>query len=242
MNLDEELVHRHLQHLNIGPVAFEPDGNCPPDFLVDGRIAVEARRLNKNFGDPPRGLEHELFPLKRAVAKALKEAGPAQGSTWRVSYFFRRPLPEWSVVTSDLASMVREFLCQIQDPPRAIKRVWIELQFHASAAHSDLLIPTCFSDRDRNGWALPDLRDNLRLCIDEKTKKVEAFRHKYREWRLILVERVVGGDWLDEIDDLRSGLTSAGAFNRIRLINPDNAKLGVDVYPSPSAGPRRLGP
>ncbi|MEZ4719401.1 MAG: hypothetical protein R2851_25450 [Caldilineaceae bacterium] len=33
-------------------VVYEPDGNIPPDFLVDERIAIEVRRLNQNFVDP----------------------------------------------------------------------------------------------------------------------------------------------------------------------------------------------
>jgi len=45
MNDSERAISEYLDSLRIGGVQYEPDGNVPPDFLVDGRIAVEARRL-----------------------------------------------------------------------------------------------------------------------------------------------------------------------------------------------------
>ena len=59
MRRSEEAVDRFLRGLEVGDVRFEPDGNVPPDFLVDERIAVEARRLNQNelLGNGYRGLE-----------------------------------------------------------------------------------------------------------------------------------------------------------------------------------------
>lgn len=49
MNKDERIAERYLKSLNIGEVAYEPDGKIPPDFLVNGCIAVEVRRLNQHY-------------------------------------------------------------------------------------------------------------------------------------------------------------------------------------------------
>ena len=46
---DERIVESYLISLQIGKVVYEPDGKVPPDFLVDGRIAVEVRRLNQHY-------------------------------------------------------------------------------------------------------------------------------------------------------------------------------------------------
>lgn len=41
-------MYDYLSSLQLGPTVFEPDGKNPPDFLIAGRIAVEARRLNED--------------------------------------------------------------------------------------------------------------------------------------------------------------------------------------------------
>lgn len=56
MNKDERIAERYLKSLNIGEVAYEPDGKIPPDFLVNGCIAVEVRRLSE-FASVGQGLE-----------------------------------------------------------------------------------------------------------------------------------------------------------------------------------------
>ncbi len=48
MDQSESHARDYLEHLGLGRVVYQPDGNVPPDFLVDGRIAVEVRRLNEN--------------------------------------------------------------------------------------------------------------------------------------------------------------------------------------------------
>jgi len=49
MDDSEIVVRQHLEHLGFKSIIYEPDGNIPPDFLVEGRIAVEVRRLNQNY-------------------------------------------------------------------------------------------------------------------------------------------------------------------------------------------------
>ena len=45
-NEDEKIVYKYLQSLGYTDIIYEPDGNIPPDFLIDDTIAVEVRRLN----------------------------------------------------------------------------------------------------------------------------------------------------------------------------------------------------
>ena len=65
MDATEKLVAKHLKHRGYANVVYEPDGNIPPDFLVDGTIAIEVRRLNQNHFDGPdaKGLEEVAIPL-----------------------------------------------------------------------------------------------------------------------------------------------------------------------------------
>jgi len=48
MDSSERIVYQYLSYQGFSDVAYEPDGNVPPDFLLNGRIAVEVRRLNQN--------------------------------------------------------------------------------------------------------------------------------------------------------------------------------------------------
>jgi hypothetical protein len=65
MNREEKIAEAYLKSLGFKNVVFEPDGNIPPDFSMDGRIAVEVRRLNQHFftKDEVRGLEEGRLPL-----------------------------------------------------------------------------------------------------------------------------------------------------------------------------------
>ncbi len=70
MNKDEKEVENYLKTLNPISLQFEPEGkDTTPDFLLDNKIAIEARRLNKNYfnGDIVHGqesLEKPIFDYK----------------------------------------------------------------------------------------------------------------------------------------------------------------------------------
>ena len=67
MDETERIVLAHLTHRGFTDVVYEPDGNIPPDFLVNGSIAIEVRRLNQNYfeGADAQGLgaTDAVFPL-----------------------------------------------------------------------------------------------------------------------------------------------------------------------------------
>ena len=48
MRQSERIVADFLVRRGYADVRYEPDGNVPPDFLVDDRIAVEAGVLNQH--------------------------------------------------------------------------------------------------------------------------------------------------------------------------------------------------
>ena len=81
MDDSEKLVEEFLIDRGFSNVIYEPDGKVPPDFLVNGRIAVEVRRLNQNeeMDEGYRGLEEVAIPLKvalRKIASSAKSVGP----------------------------------------------------------------------------------------------------------------------------------------------------------------------
>jgi len=95
MDESEQKAQIFLESLGYSNISPEPDGNIPPDLLVDKTIAVEVRRLNQNIiGETGyQGLEQVEIPLWMKMRKLLASFGPSStGVSWFVSYRFRRPL------------------------------------------------------------------------------------------------------------------------------------------------------
>ena len=72
-------MHAFLLRQGFSRVEYEPLGpSHAPDFLVDGRIAVEVRRLDQNVEtvEGPRSLEHVAVPLNRLTTRVCRALGP----------------------------------------------------------------------------------------------------------------------------------------------------------------------
>ena len=94
MDSTERLAFEHLRHRGFKDIRYEPDGNVPPDFVADERVAIEVRRLNQHEDTPgsTRGLDETAIPFQRTVCRVLDSFGPPRtGASWFVSYNFRRP-------------------------------------------------------------------------------------------------------------------------------------------------------
>ena len=95
---------RHLTELGLGTIEYEPEGRSKaPDFLVDNRIAVEARILNQHepacLAVKPQGLERVAIPMLKKIEDLLPTlGGPTRENSWFVFIDFRRPLPPWKKI------------------------------------------------------------------------------------------------------------------------------------------------
>jgi len=235
MNDSERVVHEYLVSRGLGPVVYEPDGKVPPDFLVDGRVAVEVRRLNQNeeTAEGHRGLEETSKPLNSLMQKALASLGPPiSGASWFVFYTYRRPLPG----RKELEGKIRRALEEIRHVPN-LEEVEINvtsrfrLNFRrASRVHSNLFVLGGSSDHDSGGFLVAEMARNLQLCIAEKNLKVSKVRSRYSEWWLALEDRIGYGD-LDEGDQdkLRQMIRCDGPWSKIILVNPLKPSLGFEL-------------
>ncbi len=235
MNQSERIAFQFLTSLEIGGVVYEPDGNVPPDFLLGGRIAVEARRLNQNeeIAGGYRGLEVTSKPLHSLVTRVLDESGPpAASQSWFVWYTVRRPLPAWRDLEALLRSAVRTFRERIDDPPEQIRLApGLRLKFFpASDQHDTLLLLGGSSDHDSGGFVVAELRRNLDLCIAEKAKKIAPVQHRYSEWWLVFDDRIAFAS-LDkrDVSELRTLLRAPHQFTRVFLVNPELPTRAVEI-------------
>lgn len=229
MDATEKHVHAHLLARGLGDVVVEPEPNDPPDFLVGGRIAVEATRLNQRWersAGRPRGLEEDEIPLRAKVERLLRELGPpTDGVTWFVMYDFRRPLVPWR---DQLAPLLREALegFRRSPTPDSVLKVAPRFRLHlikatvAQRCHFQL---GGYTDHDSGGFVLGEMITSLRLCVGEKTVKVARVRSRYPEWWLVFVDRVGHGLSPEHAEELRRLLPRDKAWDRIIVVSPTDA-------------------
>lgn len=226
MNDSEELAFTYLTSLGLSPIIHEPDGNIPPDFLANGRIAIEVRRLNRNRttnSGGVEGLESSQFALLRCVKELLPTLGPPKtGQCWFVSYGFSRPL----LALPKLRIEIRDTLVAFRDGQTngcefsIFERFSLKLT-PASMKHPDCFLLGGYQDHDSGGWLVPDLELNIRICVEEKTGKIAKVRAKYPEWWLVLIDRIGYGE--------RESLNVIHDWDKVILVNPLNAENGYEI-------------
>jgi hypothetical protein len=176
VNNDERIVERYLNSLGMGDVVHEPDGKVPPDFLVDGRIAVEVRRLNQHYeaDGKLRGREQDSISLRQSLENLLSEfAAPNVPSSWFVCFSFRRPIPQWRV----LRPLVREALSGFLIAPT--DHAWripitesLDLTILRSTdAHEKCFLFGAYTDMDAGGWIVSEIIRNASAFIASNPRR-----------------------------------------------------------------------
>jgi hypothetical protein len=227
MDESETCVYEYLTHRRFVEIAFEPDGSKTPDFLVNGRIAIEVRRLNQHH-ETKLGEMQPLEGLAKSrrehVAALLQSLGPpVSGVSWYVSYSFKRPQ-----LTKDWKKVAREKLqpFQLAAIQGAEGVIEIDQNFRLR------LIRRCepgplafilagFSDFNSGGWLIHELEKNLTLCIEEKATKIAPIRARYPEWWLVLVDFVSNGT--PEPAQVKHH------WDKVLVVHPSNCAIAYEV-------------
>jgi hypothetical protein len=242
MDESESLVRDYLQYQGFERIVYQPDGNIPPDFLVDDRIAVEVRRLNENElteSGELRGLETLRISTERKLCKLLHSLGhSASGSSWFVGLHLKRPVPRWKYIEPELRRQLEKFrdnensqkLCVI----KVAEGLEIEIFHKASRLHRTCFLHGVSSDSDTGGFVFGNTQRNLRLCVQEKMRKIAPVRHKYSEWWLVFVDHI--GFGVEDCDQelFRKHLGIEHDLDRVILLSRQNARWAFEL-PSKSA-------
>ncbi len=150
MDTSEKLADAYFNYRGFNSVVFEPRGKSkPPDFLLEGRIAVEVRRLNRNeVATSPtqkhRGLEEVVIPAWERIKQLLPSLGapPTAGVTWFIEIKHSGPRIPWP----QLQRAVRKCLEAFRDSApqnittiRLFENFTLRL-FPAGGPHSDCFV------------------------------------------------------------------------------------------------------
>jgi hypothetical protein len=236
MDTTEIEVEKYLKNLGFATVVYEPDGNIPPDFLCDGRVAVEVRRLNQQENSTSgqyRGLGETSVPLVMHLRRMLSSLGPPKADhSWFVFYRFRRPLPKWK----NLGVAIKGHLEGFRDSPlhaRTSIEICPQLELKIFCAskvfNNQFFVLGGFCDKDSGGWLLAKMEKSLQLCIQDKAQKIFRVRHKYPEWWLALADHI--GYGLDNFDrELFNDLVRLDHdWDKIILIDPLGKRQAFEI-------------
>jgi len=222
VNNDEQIAERYLKSLDIGEVVHEPDGKVPPDFLIDGRIAVEVRRLNQHYKESGkfRGLEQDSIPLRQRLENLLSEFGASlPAATWFVMFSFRRPIPEWRTLRTRIRDALSSFLIA---PTDKAWRIPIAESFDLTILRSTKTYDDCFllggyDDMDSGGWIVSEIIRNASAFMATKSLKVAPHLSKYSVWWLVFVDYIALGG---EGEEVRQHITRSKPWDRVVFLSP----------------------
>ena len=227
MKREEKWVEEYLTHQGFKDIVYEPDGNVPPDFLVNGKIAIEVRRLNQHHIDKsgkPEPLEQLAVPLRERLETLLTALGPpVNGVSWGVSYRFKRPQ-----LTRDWEPVVREklqaFQCEAVPADECV--IEIDRNFRLRLIRTSKPGGLAFmlmgnTDSNAGGWVIPELENNLALCIAEKTRKIAAYRSRYPQWWLIFIDFVMGG--------IEEPVRIKHDWDKVIMVHPGNYAAAYEI-------------
>ena len=235
MDASEKHVAEHLHNCGFTDVVYEPDGNIPPDFLVNGTVAIEVRRLNQNdfSGPESRGLEEVAIPLWNKIKKLLDTLGPpVGGASWFVHFRFRRPVEDWRSLEPKLRAALSGFRVS-STPSRGIiaraEGIELEVISKTSTPRATMFVMSGCVDQDSGGWLLAIMETNIHYCSSEKARKIAKVRPKYPTWWLALVDHI--GFGLDDFDRelFRDQITIEHPWDRIILIDPRDPKRWFEI-------------
>lgn len=234
MNREENITEAYLKSLGFKNVVFEPDGNIPPDFSIDGRIAVEVRRLNQHFftKDEVRGLEECRLPLFKLLQSSLSEFNSQyKGDSYWVSIKFRRPIQEGPTVKKAIHEALTDFLIKPVPLPFDVK-VTESISFRILSSQPVDCRVFRFAggtDRESGGFVLAEFKKNFDHCVKEKSKKIKGHYDRYTSWWLALVDKIAYGFDETEKKEIKSMVSMNSYWDKVIVLDSLNGNNILEI-------------
>jgi hypothetical protein len=234
MKKEEEWAENYLKHCGYPAheINFEPDGNVPPDFLVQKTIAIEVRRLHQHWTSPAGDeipLECAAVPVAKILTRLLDSFGaPSNGVSWLVRERIKRP---FSMKKEEWEPIVKNELLKLQSGLFPDKKHKVVLHDHFRIEFTRMSKPGLKTfmqidyDDDKGGWVNEELEKNISLCIAKKTTKIARYKSKYPKWWLVLVDFMFDGRLADD----QTLKLSHPEWDRVIVIHPADYSLAYDV-------------
>ncbi len=224
MKREEAIANQFLDTLGVGQPIFEPDGNIPPDFsLAKGRIGVEVRRLNKtrtihNVTQGDDEFSMSFLPSIRGILSEFDEL--YTGKTYWINIEYARDFRRLTKpMKRKIKSALRGYLSGTSSSPFSISD---SLLIHITEGKpvQGRVFRLALSSQDEVDEIVSTYIMNIRRCIQEKTRKITRYHHRYDEWWLVLVDQI-GWSALsaNEADEIHRSIEKLGLFSKLYVID-----------------------
>lgn len=233
MKREEQIADQYFKLKGFSSIIYEPDGNVPPDFLLDNEVAVEVRRLNQHWDingsrEPLENLEFDLIPRFIGLLKSY-ESVPFDKSAF-VNIEFSRPISSTKDTIKIIKTKLDEHLKDIhQQKTYQISR---NVKIEVSPAPTKLKSPFNLAfqmDIDGGGFVVGNIYDSLKIIVEEKQKKIMKYRAKYNHWWLALIDFIGYGIDKNDLKQLSESLDFQYDFERIIFIPPLTPERAIEL-------------
>jgi len=222
-NKDEIRAKKYLQTLNFTHIEYEPLGNVTPDFLLDKKVAVEVRRINSNHidGNNLLSIENIEIPLIKNIKKVIDAyIYNSHSNSAYISIEFLKNLNTQS--TKNIIKKVKKLL------KRHTRYITEEKTYKISGLLQITFTPTnkksniyIYSGCDGDlMWLVNRFHKNIQSVINEKDEKIEKNFSLYNEWWLILVDSILYGLDIEDLEELKKIKFNKQKFPKVIILSP----------------------
>jgi len=240
MKKEEQIVKDYLLYLGYTEkdIVYEPIVNETPDFLINGNIAIEVRRLNQNFIDSIKnvGFENTRIPLEQSFSKLLQTFDcKYKDKSYYVMLKFCRPIPKVKTNINEIKSILEKFVNYPSDELKEYsitKNIKLSIQLRTNPISGRYFINTIPRDQDTTFWQISELAKNIQICSDEKKGKVLNARNQHLEWKewwLILVDQVGFGLSAEDKESFNNQISINHNWDKLLLIDPSNLDNVLEI-------------
>lgn len=233
MNREEEIAEAYLKSRGFEDIQFEPDGNVPPDFVLDGEIAVEVRRLNQHHegNGKTEALESVGFKLIPMLNNLLKSyGGENHASSSFVCITYQRPVGKVKERIKEIKCILDHHLTKLKIPGVYKVNDSIEIELlPASKRHESPYVLGSMSDMNSGGFVVSEVYRNLQLVIEEKNKKIAPYKHKYKSWWLVLIDQIGYGMDEEDIESLKELEIERNSWDKVVFVSPIKHEYGNEI-------------
>ncbi len=194
MDREEELVSKFLKYKGYNNIIYEPDGNIPPDFLVDNSTAIEVRRLNQHYfsgnkWEPLEDVRYTLVPKINSLLKSYTDRNHQRSAFVSINY--SRPLKVSKNILKKLKSILDQHLNRLEQTvefqleDRLTIKIFPSSEKFESAYHFGMS-----SDHNAGGFVVGNVYTNLKLVLKDHQYLVVRNNDSHHQHLHIVANRV----------------------------------------------------
>lgn len=205
-------------------VLAEPNGNTPPDLLLNGEIAVEVTRLNTitNISGIEKPISDSGSSIIAKLKKAINTCKNSQSKKYSVYATIERPFGNIKCATqkikAELLKIEKHGLSKHHQKIQISKSIQISVVEQYEPNGQGFLL-TGITDLDAANNSDDSLLKSINHCLHSKKEKVKTYLNSYKEWWLVLSDTITYNS-IDEYKDFLEKNVSKHPFSRIVFINP----------------------